>query len=737
MSETEVPVYCYWNGCIKYGTEGVYYEGPTPRRIIVNPKIALNRLLDEMYVLAGVDIDKERSKVKVFGRYPSVVGGESTFQYLLMPVVNSQSLETMLEVPSKHPCIKNVELYLEVIDHPGRSSKRQRTTGIAVKVEMDCSNGLSEEAAEVINLTGEKDSDSGGPDTCLSGLWLEDHDLRVGLCFRDVDEVKKAVDWCSIKGLHKCIVRETGTTGEFMSECIRWNCKWSLGAAKLEKHGLFEIIKYTGPHTCRPIEPANFNSEFEADEIEPVVRVHPTLSFAELSKWWRTKTGYGLETKDARAAKEEAVKRVFGGDWDQSFEDLPKLMSAFRSSNGLLVDWRYDLFPNPKFASFSGVFWAFPQSIQGFQHCRPLIIVDTKELNGKYQLKLMIASGLDAANKCLPLAFAVTKEVSSDSWRWFLTNIREKVTQRKDLCLISSPHPDILAVINEPGQSQWGYHRFCLKQFCSHFCREFPGYNGLKSLLWRAGMTRHREKFENNIETIKKDNPEARRRLDQTPQSQWALAHDGGRRYGIMEIDTAALFSVCRGFELADHVLTGSLLLLFDELRVCFNERSLFSRFSLNCGDVYTKPVMDKLEEFRKASVAYVVMPLENNAFQVAVEPSGNDKWIVQLSDYCTCTCGDFQKFKFPCLHALAVCKKLKINPLQYVDDCYTCERYYKTYSAAFSPVPKLSAWQEDSGVPRLFPPVIPPPPPPPPPTPYVAYKAQRKTTPKTGNKKS
>ncbi|KAG5391416.1 hypothetical protein IGI04_021379 [Brassica rapa subsp. trilocularis] len=489
MSETEVPVYCYWNGCIKYGTEGVYYEGSTPRRIIVNPKIALNRLLDEMYVLAGVDIDKERSKVKVFGRYPSVVGGESTFQYLLMPVVNSQSLETMLEVPSKHPCIKNVELYLEVIDHPGRSSKRQRTTGIAVKVEMDCSNGLSEEAAEVINLTGEKDSDSGGPDTCLSGLWLEDHDMRVGLCFRDVDELKKAVDWCSIKGLHKSVVRETGTT--------------------------------------------------------------------ELSEWWRTKTGYGLETKDARAAKEEAVKRVFGGDWDQSFEDLPKL--------------------------------SWPE-------------------------ESLVASGL------------------------------EKVT----------------------------------------------------------------------------------------PQSQWALAHDGGRRYGIMELDTAALFSVCRGFELADHVLTGSLLLLFDELRVCFNERSLFSRFSLNCGDVYTKPVADKLEEFRKASVAYVVMPLENNAFQVAAASSGNDKWIVQLSDYCTCTCGDFQKFKFPCLHALAVCKKLKINPLQYVDDCYTCERYYKTYSAAFSPVPKLSAWQEDSGVPRLFPPVIPPPPPPPPPTPYVAYKAQRKTTPKT-----
>jgi len=43
----------------------------------------------------------------------------------------------------------------------------------------------------------------------------------------------------------------------------------------------------------------------------------------------------------------------------------------------------------------------------------------------------MIASGLDAANHFLPLAFAVTKKVSSDSWRWFLSGIREKVVDMK------------------------------------------------------------------------------------------------------------------------------------------------------------------------------------------------------------------------------------------------------------------------------------------------------------------
>ncbi|KAL9861008.1 hypothetical protein AtNW77_Chr1g0064321 [Arabidopsis thaliana] len=96
-------------------------------------------------------------------------------------------------------------------------------------------------------------------------------------------------------------------------------------------------------------------------------------------------------------------------------------MAAFHSSNGLVVDWQYKLFPNPEFASFRSVFWAFPQSIEGFQHCRPLIVVDTKDLKGKYPMKLMIASGVEADDCYFPLAFAFTTEVSSDTWRWFLT----------------------------------------------------------------------------------------------------------------------------------------------------------------------------------------------------------------------------------------------------------------------------------------------------------------------------
>ncbi|XP_010473685.2 PREDICTED: uncharacterized protein LOC104753096 [Camelina sativa] len=761
----KVMVWCYWNGSIKYAPDGVFFEGSTPKKIKVRRKTALTTLLNGLYPIFG--LDKQKSEFKIFGRYPVAVSPD-LFTYLLLPVVNDSSLETMLDVPTNHPSIKLVKLYLEVrstsddvadpaacsslLENPASSSKRQRihqppeATGYvshpSVKVEryigievqgVDNSNGWIEDeensdfgngsthgggdgemtdknsgsdvlvnndnAHSDLNVSGLEaladpcfvsksvvDSSASKPSS-LSSLWVDDHELRVGLCFKDRDELKKAVDWCSIRGQQKCVVKEI-KKDEYMFKCIRWKCNWSLQASRIEEHGLVQITRCSGPQTCCYIKPENFNLEFAAEEIESLIRVQPTLTIAELKNWWLDKFGDMLKTSELRAAKQEVIKKVFG-DWDQSFRVLPQLMAAFHSSNGLLVDWQYELFPNPEFASFSGVFWAFPQSIEGFRYCRPLIIVDSKDLNGTYPMKLMIASGLDADDCFFPLAFALTKEVCTDSWRWFL------------------------AVINEPGslwQEPWAYHRFCLDRFCLQFHDIFRDYN-LEDLVKQAGSTSQKEEFDSYMKEIERKNSEARKWLDQFPQDQWALAHDSGRRSGVMTVETEDLFAICENFDSLGLSVTANALLLFDEMRLVFHTGLCDSSGRVNCGDVYTKLVMDKLDEFRKGTVTYVVMPLQEGAFQVT-EPLHKDGWIVRLSE-CTCTCGKFQSKKFPCLHALAVCAKLKINPLQYVDDCYTLQRLFKTYTGTFAPVPEVSAWPEASGIPTLFPPVMSLPPPP------------------------
>lgn len=71
----------------------------------------------------------------------------------------------------------------------------------------------------------------------MSGLWLGDDTMRVGLFFKDIEELKKAVDWWSIKRQKKYLVRETDKD-MYVFECGRWQCKWSICAARREEDGL-------------------------------------------------------------------------------------------------------------------------------------------------------------------------------------------------------------------------------------------------------------------------------------------------------------------------------------------------------------------------------------------------------------------------------------------------------------------------------------------------------------------
>jgi len=277
-------------------------------------------------------------------------------------------------------------------------------------------------------------SDSVSKQLIFSSSWLDESELHVGMIFRGKDELAKAVKLYSNRRQREYNVFKIPITGTFQSGCKNY-CRWFLKAAKTNGNG-FKITEYTGPHACKP---ADVGSDFLAGEIECLVKVQPSLSIVELNNWVKEAFGYTVSYANMWKAKKEAISAILG-DLDKSFSVLPKFMAALGSSNKMLLEWQYDLFPDPKNASFRSVFWAFQQSVEGFPHCRPLILVDTVDLSGKYPGKLLVAAGLDAENSLFPLAFAITtqEDLSADTWRWFFSCIRKKVTQREGICLILS-----------------------------------------------------------------------------------------------------------------------------------------------------------------------------------------------------------------------------------------------------------------------------------------------------------
>ncbi|KAL1195576.1 hypothetical protein V5N11_013577 [Cardamine amara subsp. amara] len=727
MDTRKVTVFCYWNGCIKDGYDGPFYEGSSPRVIRVDSKIELSQLLDDLHGLTG--FVKGKFQIDLIGRFPSIVQ-QSMVKFIRLPIVDDCSLEIMLEVPSYHPSINNVELYLEVKPVTRKRSRaedtnvdgdvnvivRQNTLGVPQEDntngwivdeedtdDENCGNGGDNEAVQKkakMRKPGPTKglSDGASKQLFFSSSWLDERELHVGMFFRDKDELEKAVKLYSNRRQREYIA-DAGLL-EFMCKKV---CGWVLKAAETKSYG-FEITEYTDPHTCKPVD---VRSDFLSGEIEGLIKAQPSLSIPELNKGLKEEFGYSVSGEILWNAKKKAITAIMG-DLEKSFSVLPKLMAALCSSNKMLLEWQYDPFPDPNDASFRSVFWAFQQSVEGFPHCRPLIIVDTVDLSGKYPGKLLVAAGLDTENILFPLAFAITTQenLSAETWRWFFGCIREKVTQREGLCLITSLEPEIVAVVKEP-ECQWAQHRFCLRHLCFKFYEVFNN-NLMTEFVYKAGSTKHISSLNGYLKKIEMMNPEARKWLEQIPPHQWALAHDNdGLRYGIM--NTNLIFSTYSFINKdRDLPITTCILLIFNHLAEVFKVRHDRLKESVeNREEVYVKHVMKKLEEYKMASRTHDVLQLDETGekFQVTkVMQTATKRFSVDCSDQ-VCSCRIWQLYKYPCSHVLAVCRKMNIDHLQYVNDFYKTESFHGVYAADFNPLPGFSDWPEASEVPRLFPP--------------------------------
>jgi len=88
----------------------------------------------------------------------------------------------------------------------------------------------------------------------------------------------------------------------------------------------------------------------------------------------------------------------------------------------------YECIPKPNAWSQDGrqffwrAFWCFPQSVEAFRHCRPVLSIDGTFLLGKYMGTLLVAIVCDADNTLILLAFALVERENKDRWEWFFRN---------------------------------------------------------------------------------------------------------------------------------------------------------------------------------------------------------------------------------------------------------------------------------------------------------------------------
>ncbi|RYR64991.1 hypothetical protein Ahy_A03g010996 isoform G [Arachis hypogaea] len=225
--------------------------------------------------------------------------------------------------------------------------------------------------------------------------------------------------------------------------------------AKTRSSRFWKFRKYEGPHSCLASlmsqDHAQLDSNVICQHIFPMVHADATICVKVLQGSVESAYGYKVSYKKVWHAKQKAIARIYG-DWDESYDQLRRYLNALQ---------------------------AF---LPAFRHCIPLVSVDRTHLYGKYAGTLLMGIAQDGNNNILPVAFALVERENTDSWYFFLTNLRRHVATRPGVLLISDRHAAIKAALEREGCG-WEHNVYCVRHIASNFATSFKSKEAKRHLV--------------------------------------------------------------------------------------------------------------------------------------------------------------------------------------------------------------------------------------------------------------
>jgi hypothetical protein len=147
-----------------------------------------------------------------------------------------------------------------------------------------------------------------------------------------------------------------------------------------------------------------------------ILKGQPNLKVRTIIEMTKEIFKYDTKYEKAWRTKQHACKMIYG-DWEEGYEQLPAMFNAMKAAN---PDMHYDYISKPnewndRRQIFFRAFRCFPQCVEAFRYCRPVLSIDGTFLLGKYMGTLLLAISGDADNALVPLAFALVERENKDS----------------------------------------------------------------------------------------------------------------------------------------------------------------------------------------------------------------------------------------------------------------------------------------------------------------------------------
>nr|XP_025661183.2 uncharacterized protein LOC112756778 [Arachis hypogaea] len=353
---------------------------------------------------------------------------------------------------------------------------------------------------------------------------------------------------------------------------------------------------------------SKLDSNTIAEAIKPLVEADPSIKVKSVIAEVQSKFNYTISYRKAWLAKQKAVKKIFGG-WEASYEALPiwfeamcnkepsaivhfETMSAYQGDEEV-TDIRV----------LHRVFWSYYPYIRAFRHCKSVVQVDGTHLYGKYKGCLLVAVSQDDNNNIVPIAFAIVEGETSDAWHFFLSNLRQHVVTRDGVGLISDRHESINAAVarsNGAWSPPRAFHMFCIRHIESNFLRKFKAPY-LQKLVVNIGYSRTVREYEVRYQRLRERGEAYTNWLNRIPREQYALAYDGGYRWGHMTTNLVeCINSVLKGAR--NLPITALVKATFYRLNELFTRKRAEAESRITAGHVFSEVVTLKLNANQLAS---------------------------------------------------------------------------------------------------------------------------------------
>ncbi|KAH0653819.1 hypothetical protein KY289_031497 [Solanum tuberosum] len=306
--------------------------------------------------------------------------------------------------------------------------------------------------------------------------WGEPEDFMNGaiyiekvMFFNSKKQLQRAVKLLHLKiAMEYFVIKSTKKSWRLVCRCVEQGCRFRLTSFNDKHNNMWKVGRYIKEHTCDIGTCCDGHFNLDVEMIANVLRV-------DIEKTPR------FPIKDCQTVVLKA--------YDISISKRKAYLGRKRAFENVYCTWeerRVDVIEDV----FNYVFWTFKPCIDGFVFCRPVISIDGTHVNGKYDIKLLIAIATDGNGSILPLAFAIVANESMETWSLFLDHLHLHVVKGRR---------------------------------AANHCQE--------------------KKFLEKLEMIKEINPKAYVWLMKNDLDKWTLYRDGGRRWGMLTTNSFESFN--------------------------------------------------------------------------------------------------------------------------------------------------------------------------------------------------